>query len=131
VAYFATAKLDAEGIAQHYKQDPKLVAENPGLPYGMSREQYLNNRAETEGDYAQMFGTEGDVAAAKAQGTKATAEKGGAASAEPDWLKTVFKQGISADQAHATFADYFKRLGRAPSADEIAAFRTKHKETFA
>lgn len=114
---------DKEAIWQSLAKQPDLLAVNPGLPFHMSRQGYYQERSTIEGSYYDIFGKGGDNV--KLLQAKVDNPEPGAAPAEPDYLKSIFAQGIGETEARSNFADYFKRLGRPPTIDEVNQFKTK------
>lgn len=177
IAIFANTGMNAEAIDAYYRNLPELLAENPGLPYNLSAEEYKQKRSAIESAYTQMFGsstapattptpTPGTIPSSQAAGVRRLAAPppgavyaGGsadgsqviyrmpdgsfvnvtpgvspspvqpviAAPGEPAWMKALLQEGFSSEETRDVFADYFKRLGRAPSPDEIRASRTRPK----
>jgi len=117
----ATTKMDAEGVDAMYRNTPELVAKQPGLPYHLSRENYYKSRDELEKSYGQLFGTTETPGVAE----QAAKPEPGAAPAEPEWIKSIFQQGISTDAARNNFATYFRNLGRPPTPKELDTFKSK------
>lgn len=118
-----TLKLDKEGIWQNLAKKSDLLAINPGLPYHLDRQRYYNERSTVEKSYSDIFGKGGEnVDLLQKKVDDATP---GAAPAEPDYIKAIFKQGLGENEVRSNFADYFKRLGRAPSIDEVNGFKSK------
>jgi hypothetical protein len=105
IALFASQKMSLEDIATHYKNDPALVAKNPGLPYDLTKEQYQQNLSEIQGS-AQTHGGALDDAA----------------------IKEAFKEKMAPAEVQAGITDEFKRLGKTPTAADVAGFRTRPKD---
>lgn len=129
VAAFSTGKLDVEAIARHYSTDPGVLAQNPGAQYGLTRQDYYKERSGTEEAYAARFGGVSKDTLAKV-GAKAKDPTMGAAPTEPDWLKEVFREGYSAQQAASIFDDFFRRTGAPPSAQDIDIYNTRSRSLF-
>lgn len=127
IAQFAMHGDDVEAINKHYSTDAGVLAKNPGAQYGKTRESYYKDRADIEGAYSKQFGETNTNAATQAQRNSTTP---GPAAAEPDWLKEVFQEGYSPEQSQTIFDDYHKRLGAAPTAQDIDMFKMKSKERF-
>lgn len=126
VAYFASQKMNAGAIEQYFRTSPELIAQQPGLPYNMTREDYFKTRTEIERDYGASFGAPADLGQVEA--AQATAQ--GAAPPEQDWLAEIMKEGISPQEAKQNFQQYFHNLGRPPTLGEVKTFRSKSDKTF-
>lgn len=127
IAHFAQQGADAESVNKFYSTDAGVLAKNPGAQYGKSREGYRQDRADIEGAYSKQFGATPTNAATQASKNDTTP---GAAAAEPDWLKEVFQEGYDPKQSQAIFDDYYKRLGTAPTAQDIDQFKMRSTERF-
>ena len=164
IEHFARAGMDPEAIEKFYRNLPELVAENPGLPYGMSREQYEQQSAGLRGAFESAFGPmrpggpggeepiyedrttgggtyetgmpdpnkPGETIKGRVPETTTRVQTGTRrtpGTPSPD-LDALMREGFTPESARDLFADYFKRLGRAPTIDEIRQERTKAKPRY-
>ncbi len=127
LAAFAAHGADAEAINQFYANDSSVNAVNPGAKYGKTREQYRLDKSQIEQGYAQDFETPADLAQTKSQQNSTAV---GGDSQDPEWLQAIFKNKINPQQANSMFTDTFKRLGRAPTSEEVGAYQSRHTSTF-
>lgn len=125
---FALAKMDMEAIAAYYSRTPEVQAVNPGAELGLSREEYFRQREAHEEAFEGRFGPTGTLEETRRRARKP--EEQGAALPEPAWLQEVFREGFTPEGSAQLFGDYFKRTGRAPSAEEIGRYRTRSQQVF-
>jgi len=126
---FALAKMDVEAIVADYARRPEVQAINPGAELGLSREDYFAKREGHEEAFSQRFGKTSTLDETRRRAR--APQEVGAAQAEPDWLKEVFQERFSPEQSAEVFSDYFRRTGKAPTADEIGLYRTRSTQRFA
>lgn len=124
----ALAKMDVEAITAAFATDERVLRINPGAQYGMTREQYFKGREGTEEAFSQKFGDTGTLSETRRRARNP--QEVGAAQPEPDWMREVFEERFTPEQSADMFSDYFRRLGRAPSADEVGTYRTRSMERF-
>jgi hypothetical protein len=104
IVMFAKSKWTADLVENYYRNLPEFVAQQPGLPYGLSREDYIRTRAEMESMMSQQFGTAGTGSISH--------------DTEPSWLRKALEQKMSAGELMAGTADQFKR-GTAKGAGDV------------
>lgn len=127
IVNFARTGADLEAVMNQFRNDPSLVAINPGLPYGLSREDYYAQRESMEKAFGSQFGDPADLGAVSAKAKNPTA---GGTPPEADWEGAVFHEKLSPQQSSQMFQDYFTRLGRAPNAGEIGRYATKASQKY-
>ncbi len=103
--------MDSSGLETLMRNNPSLVAINPGLPYKMTAQQYAQTRGEVERTAAQ-YGTQpsGDTSHAT----------------EQPWMSEAFKEGMTPAEIAAGMSSEYTRLGTTPqSAADVQQFRSR------
>lgn len=112
---FFTSGFDAEAIGNYYMTDPTMVARQPGLPYGVSRETYQQNLAGYQQAWQTSFGGQPFPGAPKAGATPGDINQ--------NLVGYAMKQGISPTQFGQTVEQYRQRTGKAPTQADFASFQ--------
>lgn len=119
--------FDMEAIVNSFRNDQALVAINPGLPYGLSREDYYRQRAAMETSFGSYFGDPATRDQVKGKQNDPTA---GGTPPEAEWESAVFHEKLSPQESAQMFGDYFKRLGRAPSVSDIGRYANRAQQQY-
>jgi hypothetical protein len=111
IRLFVAGKMDASGVYDYFKTLPDIVAQNPGAPYDMTKDEYLSQRSEIERAAQAEFDLPASARPSYVD--------------EPEYLREAFKEKMTPAEVEAGFKDIQRRRGRAPSGEDVRGFRTR------
>lgn len=128
VRLFALGKYDAEKIVQHYGDDPALAARQPGLPYGLSREDYTRQIADYE---AALTGSIGKENAQQIKPPSVGLPEGANAGArDQSLLGYALRRKMTAKQFGSVVERFRQETGRVPTGQELGERLNRSEDVF-
>lgn len=115
IVQFAQGGLDAEAISDYYSFLPEFVAHNPGLPYGLSAEQYRQSVAGYGTAFRNILGR--DIGAPPAPRNRAERDT--------SLVGYALTNQISAQDFSTGVERFRQERGGIPSAAEFAQLRAR------
>lgn len=117
---FFTSGFDAEAIANYYTTDPAMVARQPGLPFGVSRETYQQNLSGYQQAWKSAF--------AGTPFPEAPPSTAAPSDINRNLVGYAMKQNISPTQFGQSIEQFRQRRGKAPSQEEFASFQQERAQ---
>src|SRR5439155_735678 len=108
IVQFAQGGLDAEAISDYYSFLPEFVAHNPGLPYGLSAEQYRQSVSGYGAAFRSILGR--DIGAPPAPRNRAQRDYADDVRRAEKWDESDPERGNALRKAEADRADAFREL---------------------
>jgi hypothetical protein len=128
VRLFALGKYDAEKIVEHYGDDPALAARQPGLPYGLSREDYERQVSDYQ---AALTGSLGRENAQKFTPPSVGLPGGDtAAGRDQSLLGYALRRKMSAERFGSLVEKFRQEQGRAPTGTELGERMNRAEDVF-